>query len=368
MTMKLLQALTARRLAIAIIAVPIALASVYYLFFASDRYVSESIMTVRQASDGGAAIPGIAMMLTGTNPPSRDDTLYLRQYVHSLDLLLRLDQRLKLREHFQKPMADPLYSLPAGADQESFHDYYRNRVEVLFDDAASLLTIRVQGFEPAFAQALNRAILEESERFVNTFSQKMATEQLRFAEGELQAAGSRLQQAKRKVLTFQSTHKLLDPMAQAQASGTLSAELEGQLARLEAELRNARSYLNDDSYQVKALQGQVQALRAQIDSERQRATGGRARPLNTLAAEFEGLQLQAGFALDAYKLTLAAVENARIEATRKMKSLVVIEPPSKPETAAYPRRLYDIITLLAVCLLLYGVTRLVLATIREHQD
>jgi capsular polysaccharide transport system permease protein len=366
--MNFLQALTPRRLVIALIAAPLALAVIYFAFFASDRYVSESIVTVRQASDTGSAVPGIAMMLTGTNPPARDDTLYLRQYVHSLDMLLRLDQRLKLREHFRKPVADPLYRLPASADQEWFLDYYRNRVEVLFDDTASLLTIRVQGFDPAFAQTLNRAILEESERFVNAFSHKMSTEHLRFAEGELQTAGSRLQQAKKNVLAFQTTHKLLDPLAQAQASGTLSTQLEGQLARLEADLRNARSYLNDDSYQVKALEGQVQALRAQIDSERQRATGGRARPLNTLAAEFEALQLQAGFALDAYKLSLGAVENARIEAARTMKSLVVIEPPSKPETAEYPRRIYNILTVLAVCLLLYGVTRLVLATIREHQD
>ena len=155
-----LQALTPRRLAIAIIAVPVALATIYFAAFASDRYVSESIVTVRQASDNSAAIPGIAMMLTGTNPPARDDTLYLRQYVHSLDLLQRLDQRLGLREHFGQVVSDPLYRLPPDADQEWFLDFYRNRVEVLFDDTASLLTIRVQGFDPAFAQTLNKAILE----------------------------------------------------------------------------------------------------------------------------------------------------------------------------------------------------------------
>lgn len=78
--------------------------------------------------------------------------------------------------------------------------------------------------------------------------------------------------------------------------------------------------------------------------------------------------MKADFALDAYKLSLAAVENARIDATRKLKSLVVIEPATLPETAEYPRRLYNLATLLIGCLLLYGVVRLVIATIREHQD
>ena len=57
-----------------------------------------------------------------------------------------------------------------------------------------------------------------------------------------------------------------------------------------------------------------------------------------------------------------------MDSTRKVKSLVVIDPASLPETAEYPRRLYDLATVLVVCLLLYGAARLIIATIREHQD
>lgn len=367
--MSWIRAFTARRLALAMIALPVVLACAYYLFFAADRYVSESIVTVRQSNHESGSMPGMAMLLAGANPPSRDDTLYLRQYMHSRELLRRLDERLHLREHYQSPSRDLLFRLYGGTSRERFLDYYRNRVEVLFDDAASLLTVRVEGFEAAFAQQLNQAILEESERFVNAFSQRISTDQLRFAEGELQRASGRLLDAKGKILAFQSTHKMLDPMAQALASGTLSVELQSSLSKQEAELKNALSYLNESSFQVQALRNQVQALRSQVNAERVSATASQGDvPLNTLAAEFEGLKLQAVFAEDAYKLSLAAVENGRIEATRKMKSLVVIEPPAEPESAEYPRRIYNLMTLLVVCTLLYAVARLVVATIREHQD
>ena len=73
-------------------------------------------------------------------------------------------------------------------------------------------------------------------------------------------------------------------------------------------------------------------------------------------------------AIDAYKIALSAVEASRIESTRKLKSLVVIEPPSTPEKAEYPRRWYNLLTLLVGSLLLLAIARLVLATIREHQD
>jgi capsular polysaccharide transport system permease protein len=64
----------------------------------------------------------------------------------------------------------------------------------------------------------------------------------------------------------------------------------------------------------------------------------------------------------------AALEAARIEAARKLKSLVVVEAPAKAETAEYPRRIYNLLTLLALCAIVYAVVRLIVATIQEHQD
>ncbi|GIX24543.1 MAG: capsule polysaccharide transporter [Caldimonas sp.] len=366
---KLLSALTPARLKLLLIALPVLLAAVYYYALAADRYVSESIVTVRQANQNAAGAAGAALLLAGISPASREDNLYLRQYIHSLDLLKKLDAELGLRAHYEAETLDPFFRLWAGVSQEWFLEYYRARVEVLFDEVAGLLTVRVQGFEPEFAQKLNAAILRESEAFVNAYSQRMAREQMQFAQGELDRAAERLQAAKNEVLAFQTTHKLLDPTAEAQASGALVAELQAALAKQETELRALRSYLNDDSFQVQALRNQVEALRKQLEAERARATvGPRDVRLNEQAARFQDLLLRAGFAEDAYKLALAAVENARIDASRKLKSLVVIESPSRPEEALYPRRLYNLVTLFIVCCLLYGITRLIVATIQEHQD
>lgn len=365
-----LKALTPKRLQIVLIALPLLLALLYYTVFAADRYVSESTVALQQAGNDASAIPGAALLLAGLNPPSREETLYLRQYVHSLSLLKTLDTKLGLRKHYEAQKLDVATRLWGGASQEAFLDYYRSRVEVSMDDLSSTLTVRVQGFDAAFAQGLNQAVLDESERFVNEMSHKLAREKLSFAEGELARAGNRLQQAKTEVLAFQGRNKLLDPTVQAQASGALTAEMQASITRSEAELRSLRTFLNDDAYQVKALRSQIEATQAQLELERSRATGSSRQSdrLGTLAIEFQGLQMKADFALDAYKLSLAAVENARIDATRKLKSLVVIEPATLPETAEYPRRLYNLATLLIGCLLLYGVVRLVIATIREHQD
>jgi capsular polysaccharide transport system permease protein len=361
---------TPRRLKLALIVLPLAIALVYFLLIAADRYVSESTVALQEAGSDTPAVPGAALLLAGINPPLREETLYLKQYIHSLGLLQQLDARLKLRSHYDAWRLDAFTRLWSSASQEDFHAYYRNRVEVSVDELSSTLTVRVQGFDAAFAQQLNQAILDESERFVNEMSHELAREKLGFAEGELARAGEKLQQAKAELLAFQGKYKLLDPTVQAQASGAMVAELQASITKSEAELRALRSFLNDDSHQVRALRSQIDATRAQLEVERARATGSgqRSDRLGALAIEYEGLKTKAEFGLDAYKLALAAVENARIDATRKLKSLVVIEPATLPQTAEYPRRLYNLATLLVACLLLYGVVRLVLATIREHQD
>ena len=186
--MKFLTALSPRTLKLVIIGLPLVLVALYLGLFSADRYVSESTLAVRQAGSEGVSLPGAAMLLAGLTPPSREDTLYVQHYIHSLALLRKLDSELKIREHFASPHMDLLDRISLGSSQEDFLRHFRNRVQVTYDDVASLLTVRVQGFDPVFAQRLNQRILEESERFVNEYSQRMAREKLTFVEGELKTA------------------------------------------------------------------------------------------------------------------------------------------------------------------------------------
>lgn len=366
--MKFIHAFTPGRLKLALIVLPFVAAAGYLGLFAADRYVSETIVAVRQANQDQGSLPGIALLLGGSGGTSRDDTQYLRQYIQSLDLMRRLDERLKLREHYRAPTKDWLFRLAPDADQETFLTYMRSRLELSYDDASGLLTMRVQGFDAAFSQQLAQAILEECERFVNEFSQRMARQQMAFGESELARSTERLQEARNKVLAFQSTNKLVDPSAQLQANSALTAELQASLARQELELRSATAYLNDESFQVKTLRSQIAATRAQLEAEKLRATSAAAgnERLNAIAVQYQELLAMAAFAQDTYRIALTSVENSRIEALRKIKSLVVIEPPSRPETAEYPRRVYNLVTLFVLSWLLYGIARLVIATIRDH--
>lgn len=352
-----------------LVAAPMALAVIYYAVFAADRYVSESIISVRQSGDASAAaVSGIATLLAGASPQSREETLYLKEYIHSLDMLKYLDAKLDLRRAYGAEKLDLIYRLWGGTSQEWFLTYYRNRVEVLFDDVTGLLTVRVEGFEPDFARAVNAEVLAQSERFVNEISHRLAREQMAFAEGELRRSSERLSGAKLKLMAFQNRHGVFDPMAQAQAQATLGGQLQAEITRKEAELKALLGYMQENAPQVVGLRNEIAALKSQIQVEGQKLTSAQGNRLNALAVEFQGLVMEAGFAEEAYKAALTAVETTRIEASRKIKNLVVIETPAKPDIAIYPRRIYNLITLLVAAVMIYGITRLVVATIKDHRD
>jgi capsular polysaccharide transport system permease protein len=93
-------------LAAGMIGVPLLLYALYLFTVAADRYVSESIVAVRQAGGEGGSLPGAALLLAGVNPPAREDTLYLKEFIHSRALLQTLQQQLDLRAHYAAVRAD----------------------------------------------------------------------------------------------------------------------------------------------------------------------------------------------------------------------------------------------------------------------
>ena len=67
-----------------------------------------------------------------------------------------------------------------------------------------------------------------------------------------------------------------------------------------------------------------------------------------------------------YTSNLAQLEQARIEAARRVKFLVVVAAPSIADESQYPSRPYVIITAAIIFLALYFVGALVVSILREH--
>ncbi len=352
----------------ALVLLPLVLAIFYFGVLATDRYVSEAKLSIKQAGSSGVGTGIMAIdALMGSSSGSREDNLHLREYILSLDMLKWLDQTIALRANYEKG-GDFFSTLSPGASQEEFLGYYRNHVEVIFDDATAILSIRTQAFDSAYALRMNKAILEQAEIFINEKSHKVAREQLAFINSELERAQNELTKAKEEQLSFQNRNRMLDPIDQARAMSVIVMQLEGEKTRYEAELKQLQSYLSESAPQLLALRSKIEAVSRQINEERNKLSGSSSSLMNDKAAQYALLEFQTQFALDKYKAALAAYEKMRIESSKKLKHLVTISSPYLQEEAEYPHRLYIIATTAFVLLVAFGLFQLLYATIQDHRE
>ncbi|MGW9063178.1 ABC transporter permease [Achromobacter animicus] len=362
--------LKSKRLFLWIVGVPLILAVVYYSFFALDRYVSMAQVAVRQVGNNEAPqMPGLAVMLSGLNPTSREETLYLREFLTSQDMLNVLQQKLNWSSHYAGRWHDPFFWLAEDAQREDLLEYYQRMVSAHFDEQTGLLSVRVQAFDPKFAEEALKVMLGESERFVNELSHRMAREQMGFAQSELAKARSVYEERREDMLKFQSSNNLLDAEATAKARADIIAELEANLTKERTALKGLTGTLSSDTPQVRQQRNRIRALEQQLAAETQRLVSQKdGDRLNVVASRYRNLTIDAAIAEEAYKFAVSSVESARIEASKKLRSLVRVVSPNVPDRAIYPERMYGLVTLFLALLMLYGIARFVIATIEDHRD
>ena len=343
-------------------------AAVYWVVIASDRYVSEAHVIIER-TNLGTGEPSTAFGFIAVVPGLTSDQMLLRDHLLSLDMLKALDAKLDLRSHYSNWRRDPLSRMWfKDAPLEKFHAYFLGRVTVEVDEFTGILSVRSQAYDPETARAITAMMVEEGERHMNAIAHALASEQVAFLEGQVSEMNERAIAARQKLLSFQNDKQVLSPTSTAQTLESIIAKLEGELSDLQTRRNGLLGYLMPDSPGVKELDIQIAGTRKQIERERKRLASPDGNTLNRTLEEYQGLEMQAQFAQDLYKSALTALEQGRVEATRTLKKVSILQSPNLPEYALEPRRIYNSIVYLIVSLLLAGLVNLIVIIIRDHRD
>jgi capsular polysaccharide transport system permease protein len=343
-------------------------AAVYWGLLAADRYVSEAHVLVENTQGASASGFDLSSVLGGASSANSRDLLLLRDYLLSADMLRKLDGKFNLRAHYHgsHDVLSRLWSTDVSNEWLLWH--YQSRVEVEYDDYAGILLIRAQAYTPAMAHAIANSLVAEGERFINELAHKRAREQVAFAEGEVAAAGVRVADKRQALVAYQNQHGLVSPSTTIGTLSAVVARLEGELSSLHARRRMLAGYLAPQAPELVQVNAQARAIEQQLDFERARLASPTGPTLNVVAERYERMVLEAEFALDLYRTALAALEQLRIEATRTLKKVSVIQQPTMPERSLEPRRLYSVVVFMLAVLLLTGILNLIITIIQEHRD
>jgi capsular polysaccharide transport system permease protein len=344
--------------------ISIAAAGIYWSLWATDRYVSEANVVLQSAR---MAQPEFSMssILSGAGS---NDLLMLRDHLRSVDMLRKLDAALDLRSHYAGDHIDVFSRLAGDEAIEHLHAYYLKRVKMEIDEYAHVLRVKAQAYDPQMAQAIVTLLLEEGEAHMNALGHRLAAEQVRFIETQVQELRAGLDRSMENLLAYQNEQGLVSPTGTVESVSAVVSGLERELATLKARRTALGASQSERSPEMVRLASEVHAVERQITLESARLAARNGGSLNRLSADFETLRLQVDFAREMYASALAALENTRVEAARSLKQVSILQSPTLPEYPTEPRRLYNL-TVFALMALLAGlIAHLLTAIVRDHRD
>ena len=353
----------------ALLILPWVLYAFYLIVWAAPQYESQSQLIVKSSDGGSSFDPSSLLMAAGVSGGSSNESSLVEAYIQSADMIKYLDSTIQLRDHYTSDEADMFSGLSSEHKQEDFYQFYLNHVDVSVDSTSSVITLRTRAFNAEYAQVINQAIVEKAEQFINTINNNLAKSKLVFAKGEHEIVEQKLQNAKTEILGFQSKYNVLDPTAEGAAFQQIAFSLEATLAQKKAELSTMATMMSNMAPEVINIKRQISALQKEVEKQKEKISTtegpGQSLSVSELMAQYSNLQVQLQLAIQAYSSSLITLENARVEAYQKLQHLVTVESSTLPDDNSYPTILYNLVLFGVALLLLYGIARIIVATIRE---
>ena len=347
------------------VGLPTFLAVVYYGFWASSQYESVCTVAVQSSDENQKSMGTLEALLPATN--SNRDTLWVKEYIESRDILHDLEKKHQLINYFQSDSIDFFSRLSKDASFEEAYSYFLDRIQADFDTKSGMLRISVRAFSAEQAREISKSILESAEVMINNLSDRIRKDRMAFSESEIKKAEKRLTDARKALLRVQSEGEGgLNPKGAMDGILLLRSQLEGELAKAQAEWSALNAVYNKGAPQLTEARAKVRSFSAQNKTQNPRLADSGHGSLAASALKIEPYVIEKQFAQEAYALALKSLSISKLEASRQQSYLVTISEPSRPDTPTHPRRFWKIITVFFVSLSMGGVFSLLWAAIREH--
>jgi capsular polysaccharide transport system permease protein len=291
-----------------IVVIPTVLAVFYFGLIASDVYITESTFVLHDVSQPSPT-SGIGSLLKGTGisgiSGSDENLSAVCTYITSRDAMKQLDEKMNLKQQWSSWWIDPIQRFATLKFSKKHEHLY-----------------------PYYKKHVTAEIDKESYNLVN-LTVRGFTAQQSLQINELLLLGAE-QLVNR--LNERARHNMIDyAMKDVEAAQKM--------------VKDASDKMTDQSTHVAYDNG----------------------PLAIKDAQYQQLVLDREIAKQQLASAMDALQTARNNALRQDLYLEVVSKPNLPDVAMEPRRLYDIISVLALSLLVWGVWTLFIAGVKEHQ-
>lgn len=329
----------------------------YIYLFAEDRFMSKSQFSIIVQDQSSADVSaGLLSLLGSSGSSATPDMQATIGFIHSADLLVKLEEEFNLLEHYKSPKNDVIYKLEEDASNEDRFTYYRKRIIAEFNPATGLIDLSVETYDAELSFKLSQKILLYTEEFINSLNSDVANERLNFVGLELERAQQGVEKVEKELLAFQSKHQIIQPEV------IIAARLEAiqglKLEKIDREIKlSTLKSTSSKSPLIPEMQATIRKLGDEIKSQEEVLAGSDQKKLNKILSDYKALQLNLTFAIKLREGAEILLEQTRAEAITKSRFFSVIQNPYLSDEYTNPRRLYLSITMMIIIVLSFYVLR-----------
>ena len=351
---------------ISFVAVPTIAVFGYVSLWSSPMYISETQFAVRSGTEQPMAVD-LTSQIFRTNTQSVQDAQVVEAYIRSPDAFAAVNDKRKIIDYYTSHKWDIISRLtsdPTLFDKQVFWNRVSNPV---VNPDNGIVTYQIKAYDPKMAQAICAEVLRQSEGLINEMNERARKDTVELAQKEVDLARDRVEKSQKSLEAFRDAHKELDPQATATGLQTLVMQLEGERAKIKAEIADAKTYMQENAPAMVSMKSKLAGIEQQLDKEKARLVGTReGLAINAWVSEYETLMIENEFAKKQLTTAMTALETARASLLAKARYIVPIEKPTLPDESRYPLAwVFTLVTFLGL-FLLYGLIRLIIASIREH--
>lgn len=350
------------------VVLPTIVLAIYYGFIASDVYTSESKFVIRSPNQRSASGIGMVLQNIGFNASS-DDSYLVRDYLSSRDAVQNLKAKLDIQTKYSAKSVDVVSRFGTIKEPtfENFYEYFNKKIKVVYDPASSISSLQIEAYTAKDAQNINEELLKMSEDVINRINNNAKNDILAASEKEVQEAQEVSAKAAEALAKYRVKNDVFNPEGQSAIVLQEISKLQDALIQTETQLTQARE-ITPENPQIKAMETHIKSLKKSIADKSKLVTGPSDISFSNRSVEYQRLQLEKELADKQLASAMATYEQSKNDFNKKQLYLERLAMPSLPDEATKPKRFKNTLSGFVFGLLLWGVVRLFVAGVREHND
>ncbi|HAW19285.1 MAG TPA: hypothetical protein DCX14_03805 [Flavobacteriales bacterium] len=352
------------------VVVPSVISFCYYNFVVTEFYKSEARVTV--VGDNSALSPVSMMMGSGFDLSSlgvdSKDLYLVESLLESYGFFVELNKRVKFMDIFSTDDLDFFHRVGVEEPIEKLHEEYLSRLEIYVDPDSSMIELAFYSQDAGWAVEVLNEIVRLGEEIVNSINNDAIKGKIKQLAQVLEDSEQSYFNSLEALNRYRRTKGIY---SEADSVNSLLSSLQiidQEITQRELSLSQHMASASKYSVERGKLESEIEALQGQREEEVQEVfKQSDGKDTLDVVAEYEKLAIFLEFSKQRYQSAVIAHEEMLSDVMNQSKYLTSILSPVAGTTVAKPMVLRSTLSIFLVSLLVFAVSKLAIATVRDHQ-